>query len=98
MPLVLLLLPSPCHCCWLQIQLRLWFPAADVSQMISRRPTLLLDEEFNQVGGGLGGLLLLLLVVVEGLSTPYYSISAAVHLAGLLTHLGGTQHSLFFPW
>lgn len=34
------------------------FPTADVSQMISRRPTLLLDEEFDQVGGGkwLGGL------------------------------------------
>jgi hypothetical protein len=33
----------------LQIKLRLLFPAADVSQMISRRPTLLLDEEFEQV-------------------------------------------------
>jgi hypothetical protein len=34
----------------LQIKLRLLFPSADVSQMISRRPTLLLDEEFDQVG------------------------------------------------
>lgn len=33
------------------IRLRLLFPSADVSQMISRRPTLLLDEEFEQVGG-----------------------------------------------
>ncbi|WIA44192.1 hypothetical protein OEZ86_010515 [Tetradesmus obliquus] len=31
------------------IKLRLLFPAADVSQMISRRPTLLLDEHFEQV-------------------------------------------------
>lgn len=33
------------------IWLRLLFPSADVSQMISRRPTLLLDEEFEQVRG-----------------------------------------------
>jgi hypothetical protein len=45
LPLLLLLLLL----CGLQIKLRLLFPSADVSQMISRRPTLLLDEEFEQV-------------------------------------------------
>jgi hypothetical protein len=35
--------------CAPQIRLRLLFPAADVGRMISRRPMLLLDDQFDQV-------------------------------------------------
>ncbi len=36
----------PCHT---QVQLRLWFPSANLTQLLDRRPSLLLEEEWAAV-------------------------------------------------
>ena len=33
----------------LQVQLRLWFPTADLGQLLSRRPSLLTWQEFDRI-------------------------------------------------